>query len=93
METRVCPSTVYREHTILFNPSGTEDGAVSDAFMILEPSANPMFTSMLYEHPKDQVQVYGTEAAAYDAVMAQAKRWIDAYLDDRKTSAPGALTR
>jgi hypothetical protein len=88
METRVYPSTVYREHTILFNPSGTEDGAVSDAFMILEPSVNPMFTSMLYEHPKDQVQTYGTEEEAYDATMAQARGWIDANLDKRKTTPP-----
>lgn len=85
METRVCPSTVYRDHTILFNPSGTDEGAMSDAFMILEPSANPMFTSMLYEHPRDRIQAYGTQEAAYDAAIEQARRWIDAYLDERKT--------
>jgi hypothetical protein len=83
MESRVCQSTVYREHTILFNPSGTTNDALSDAFMILEPSANPMFTSVLYEHPRDQVQTYGTEEEAYDAVMVQARRWLDTYLDER----------
>jgi len=88
----VCPSTVYREHTILFNPSGTTDGALSDAFMILAPSANPMFTSILYEHPRDQLQAYGSEEQAYDAVMAQARRWLDAYIDERKIAASDAQT-
>lgn len=92
MESRVCPSTAYREHTILFNPSGTTDDALSDAFMILAPSANPMFTSILYEHPKDQVQAYGSEEQAYDAVMVQARSWLDAYLDERKIISPDAQT-
>lgn len=86
MESRVRPSTVYREHNIVFNPSGKTDDALADAFMILEPSTNPMFTSMLYEHPKDRIQMYGTEEEAYDAAMTQARAWIDAHLDRRKSA-------
>jgi len=90
METRVCPSTVYREHTILFNPSGQADDALSDVFMILEPTVNPMLTSVLYEQPRDKVQAYGTEEQAYDAAMAQARSWIDAYLGAHKSTVPDA---
>lgn len=83
----VRPSTDYREHTILFNPSGKTDDALTDAFMILEPSVNPMFSAMLYEHPSDKIRAYGTEQAAYDAAMAQARAWIDARLDGARHGA------
>jgi hypothetical protein len=81
MPTRVNSSTEYREHDIVFNPTGTPGDACQDAFMVLEPSPNPMFTSVVYEHPADQAQVHGTEEEAYDAAMAQARAWIDARLD------------
>jgi hypothetical protein len=85
MGTRVCPSTVYREHNIVFNPSGKTGDSLSDAFLILQPTANPMFTSVLYEHPKEKIQVYSTDEEAYDSAMRQARAWIDAHLDRRDT--------
>jgi hypothetical protein len=81
MGTRVHPSTVYREHNIVFNPSGKTGDALCDAFMILEPTANPMFTSILYEHPREKIQVYSTDEEAYDSAMTLARAWIDAHLD------------
>ena len=87
MEACVRPSTDYREHTILFNPSGKTEDALTDAFMILEPSANPMFSAVLYEHPSEKIQAYGTEQDAYDAAMTQARAWIDAYLDGARSQA------
>ena len=80
MGTQDVSTTVYREHNIAINPSGKPDGALTDAFMILEPSVNPMFTVTLYEHPRDQVKTYATEDEARDAALAQARAWIDAHL-------------
>ena len=77
MGTRDVTTTVYRGHNIAINPSGKPDEALTDAFMILEPSANPMFTVTLHEHPRDQIRTYGTEDEAKDAAMKLARAWID----------------
>jgi len=87
MNTPASQSTDYREHNIVFNPSGKADAACADAFMILEQSPNPMFTSVLYEHPEDKILTYRTEEEAYRAAMTQAKAWIDARLDGNKDKA------
>lgn len=84
MEPKASQSTEYREHHIVFNPSGNADGACADAFMILEPSPNPMFTSVLYEHPKDEIETYGTEEEAYRSAITRAQAWIDARLAGNK---------
>lgn len=75
------PPITYREHDIVFNPSGNPEKALSDGFMILEPSMNPMLTAVLYEHSQAQIKSYGTEEEAYAAAMTQARAWIDARLD------------
>jgi len=80
MGTRDVDTIVYRDHNILINPSGKPDTALTDAFMILEPSANPMFTQTLYEHPRDKIKTYGTEDEAKTAAMALARAWLDAHL-------------
>ena len=80
MGTRGVTTTVYREHNIAINPSGKPDDALTDAFMILEPTVNPMFTVTLHEHPRDQVKTYATEDEAREAALTQARAWIDAHL-------------
>jgi hypothetical protein len=51
--------------------------------MILEPSANPMFTRTLYEHPREQIQTYGSEDEAKDAALRLAQAWLDEHLSRR----------
>jgi hypothetical protein len=70
---------VYRGLNIVLNPSG-EPHALTDAFLILEPSINPMFASTLYEHPRADIKTYETKEAARDAAMNLAHAWIDARL-------------
>jgi len=86
MGTPASQSTDYREHNIVFNPSGKADAACADAFMILEQSPNPMFTSVLYEHPEDRIRTYGSQEEAYRAAIIQARAWIDARLDEGNAS-------
>lgn len=81
MEERQVKTTVYRGHNIAINPSNRADEALTDAFMVLEPSANPMFTTTLYEHPRDQIKTYSSKEAARDAAMRLARDWIDKHLD------------
>lgn len=81
METQDANTAVYRDHTIVIHSSGKPGDALTDAFMILEPTTNPMFTRTLHEHPHDQVKTYATEAEARDAAMKLARAWIDARLD------------
>jgi hypothetical protein len=81
MGTQGVITAVYREHDIAIHPSGKPEDACTDAFMILEPTTNPMFTRTLYELPHDQVQTYATEEEARDAAMQLARAWIDARLD------------
>jgi hypothetical protein len=76
-------TAVYREHDIAIHPSGNPEDSHTDAFMIFEPTTNPMFTRTLYELPHDQVQTYGTEEQAKEAAMKLARAWIDARLDKR----------
>lgn len=83
MGTQGVITAVYREHDIAIHPSGKPEDARTDAFMILEPTTNPMFTRTLYELPHDQVQTYATEEEARDAAMRLARAWIDARLDKR----------
>lgn len=71
----------YRGHNIAIHPSGTPDEALTDAFMVMEPSANPMFTRTLYAHPRDQRKTYATQEQAREAALALARAWIDARLD------------
>jgi hypothetical protein len=73
----------YRGHNIAIHPSGKPDDALTDAFMILEPSANPMFTRTLYEHPREQIQTYGSEDEAKDAALRLAQAWLDEHLSRR----------
>lgn len=87
MKPQLSQSTQYREHDIVFNPSGKADDACADAFMILQPSPNPMFSSVLYEHPRDKIRTYDTGEEARRAAIAQAKAWIDARLDGHAMSA------
>lgn len=86
-------SSTYREHSIVFNPSGNSTNALTDAFMILTPTGNPMLISMLYEHSGDKVQTYSTEEEAYAAAMTQAHAWIDVHLDATANPASDGLTR
>ncbi|MBD8672728.1 hypothetical protein IFT60_05060 [Massilia sp. CFBP 13721] len=81
MEPQLSQSIEYRAHDIVFNPSGKADDACADAFMILQPSPNPMFSSVLYEHPRDKIRTYDTAEDARRAAIAQAQAWIDARLD------------
>jgi len=85
-------SSSYREHSIVFNPSGNSADALTDAFMILRPTENPMLISVLYEHSGDKVQTYSTEEEAYGAAMAQAHAWIDVHLDATGKPASDGLT-
>jgi hypothetical protein len=80
MESRTVTTTEYRGHNIAINPSGNADEALTDAFMIFEPSANPMFTRTLYEHPRDQIRTYSTEDEAKAAAMQLARVWLDQHL-------------
>jgi hypothetical protein len=77
----------------VFNPSGNSADALTDAFMILRPTENPMLISVLYEHSGDKVQTYSTEEEAYAAAMAQARAWIDVHLDATGNPASDGLTR
>jgi hypothetical protein len=81
MESHDANSTVYRGHNIVINPSGTSGNALTDAFLILKPTINPMLTSTLYERPRGEVKAYATAAEARDAAITQARAWIDARLD------------
>lgn len=81
MEARGVMTAVYREHNIAIHPSGKPDDALTDAFMILEPTANPMFTRPLHEHPQDQIKTYRTQEEAREAALKLARAWIDARLD------------
>ena len=81
METQDANTTVYRDHTILIHSSGKPGDALTDAFMILEPTTNPMFTRALHEHPHDQIKTYGTEDEARESALKLARAWIDARLD------------
>lgn len=81
MGTSAASTASYREHDIAIHPSGRPEDSLTDAFMILEPTTNPMFTRTLYEHPRDQVKTYGTEDEARGAALRQARAWIDARLD------------
>jgi acetylornithine/succinyldiaminopimelate/putrescine aminotransferase len=83
MATQGVITAVYREHDIAIHPSGKPEDALTDAFMIFEPTTNPMFTRTLYEFPHDQVKTYGTEDEAKEAAMKLARAWIDARLDKR----------
>ena len=83
METQDANTAVYRDHTIVIHSSGKPGDALTDAFMILEPTTNPMFTRTLHERPRDQVKTYATEPEARDAAMKLARAWIDARLDKR----------
>lgn len=82
METRDVKTTNYRDHNIAINPSNLPESAFTDAFAILEPSANPMFTTWLHEHPAEEIREYATEEDAYSAAMQLAHAWIDAHLDE-----------
>jgi hypothetical protein len=61
MGTQDATNTEYCGYNIAINPSSKPDEALSDAFLILEPSTNPMFTATLYEHPRDAVKTYATQ--------------------------------
>lgn len=74
------PSPAYRGLHIVINPSGTPAGGLTDAFMVLEPSENPMFTVTLHEHPRGQVKTYPTQAEARDAALQLARTWIDGHM-------------
>ena len=78
MEAETSPA--YCGLNIVINPSGTPAGGLTDAFMVLEPSENPMFTVTLHEHPRDQIKTYPTEAEARDAALQLARTWIDEHL-------------
>jgi hypothetical protein len=84
VETPIRSSTSYRVHDIGLNSSGRSDDARTSIFMILEPTANPMFISVLYEQAPYNVQIYDTDEQAYDAAMTQARAWLDAHLDASK---------
>jgi hypothetical protein len=73
----------YRGHNIAIHPSGKPDDALTDAFMIFEPSANPMFTRTLYEHPREEIRTYGSEDEAKSAALRLAQAWIDEHLSRR----------
>lgn len=81
MGTNAASTASYREHDIAIHPSGRPEDSLTDAFMILEPTTNPMFTRTLYEHPRDQIKTYATEDEAREAALQQARAWIDARLD------------
>lgn len=81
METGDVAITDYRGHNIAINPSNLPETACTDAFAILEPSANPMFMAWLHEHPSDEVKEYPSEEEARSAAMQLARAWIDAHLD------------
>jgi hypothetical protein len=72
---------MYREHNIAIHPSGKPGDKLTDAFMILEPTTNPMFTRTLYEHPQNQIKTYASEDEAREAALQLARAWIDARLD------------
>jgi len=81
MGTQGVITATYREHDIAIHPSGKPEDRLTDTFMILEPTANPMFTRTLYEYPQDQIRTYGSEDEAKEAAMTLARAWIDARLD------------
>jgi hypothetical protein len=81
MGTSAASTATYRDHDIAIHPSGRPGDALTDAFIILEPTTNPMFTRTLYEHPRDQIKTYGTEDEAREAALQLARAWIDARLD------------
>jgi hypothetical protein len=74
-------TAMYREHSIVIHPSGKPEDSLTDAFMILEPTTNPMFTRTLYVHPQNQIKTYGTQDEARNAAMQLARAWIDGRLD------------
>lgn len=80
MVSRDAISTDYRGYNIAINPSGKRDNALTDAFMIFEPTVNPMLTRTLYEHPLDKIKTYGTEDEARNAAIQLAREWLDKYL-------------
>jgi hypothetical protein len=87
MGTQDATNTEYCGYNIAINPSSKPDEALSDAFLILEPSTNPMFTATLYEHPRDAVKTYATQDEARDAAMQLAREWIDKYMAQRSAAA------
>lgn len=89
MRTRDVTTTIYRGHNIAINPSNQSEEALTDAFMVLEPSANPMFTVTLHTHPRNEIKKYETEDAARGAAMQLARAWIDQYLEQARNH--GAL--
>lgn len=87
MGTEDATNAAYCGYNIAINPSGKPDEVVTDAFIILEPSTNPMFTATLYEHPQDAIKRYGTQDEARDAAMQLAREWIDKYMAQRSAAA------
>jgi len=81
MGTSAASTATYREHDIAIHPSGRPEDSLTDAFIILEPTTNPMFTRTLYEHPHEQIKTYGSEDEAREAALQLARAWIDARLD------------
>jgi hypothetical protein len=86
MENQESSTTVYCGYYIAINPSNKPDEVLTDAFLILEPSTNPMFTATLYEHPGDAVKTYATQDEARQAALQLAREWIDKYLSQRSAA-------
>jgi hypothetical protein len=57
MESRNESSALYRGLTVIANPSGISQGALTDAFFILQATANPMYAVTLYELSANEINL------------------------------------
>jgi hypothetical protein len=73
--------TSYRGFDISTNPTGTVAGSLTDAFLIFEPSTNPMYTALRYEFPRKECKTYHTEHEAQHAAIETAHDWVDSWLN------------
>jgi hypothetical protein len=76
---RIMRATVYRDYSVVVNPSGAPEGRFRDAFSVHKHvKGAPDLRVSVYQRSISEATEYPTEQEAIESALKHAGAWIDA---------------
>jgi hypothetical protein len=80
---RIMPATIYRDYSIVVNPSGAPEGKFRDAFSVHKHvNGQPDLRIGVYQRSISQATEYPTEQEAVENALKHAGTWIDSQYEE-----------
>ncbi|GAB3416834.1 hypothetical protein NX774_12030 [Massilia agilis] len=75
---RIMRGTIYRDYTVVVNPTGAPEGRFRDAFSVHKHvDGEPDLRVTVYQRSISEATEYNTEKEAVESALKHAGVWID----------------